>query len=90
MSVLSKAEIERRMKLPDYPDKLLITPLLSTDQIGSASIDIRLGSSIIIPKKTYVDRQDVTIGQMAKQMEHRLYDRVRLKYHSRFILHLIN
>ena len=87
MSVLSKAEIERRMKLPDYPDKLLITPLLSTDQIGSASIDIRLGSSIIIPKKTYVDRQDVTIGQMAKQMEHRLYDRVRLKYHSRFILH---
>lgn len=87
MSVLSKIEIERRMKLSDYSEKLVVTPLLSPGQIGPASVDIRLGSSIIIPKKAYVDRQDVTIGKMARQMEHRLYDRVRLKYHSGFMLH---
>jgi dCTP deaminase len=87
MSVLSKVAIENRMGEPNYPKKLIVTPLLSPDQIGPASVDIRLGSSIIVPKKTYVEKQDATDGEMAKQMEHRLYDRVRLKYHSRFMLH---
>lgn len=87
MSVLSKVEIERRMGEADYSKKLLVTPLLSAGQIGTASVDIRLGSSIIVPKKTYLEKHDVTDGEMAKQMEHRLYDHVRLKYHSRFMLH---
>jgi dCTP deaminase len=87
MSVLSSAAIQQRMKRADYAEKLVVTPLLSRHQIGPASIDIRLGSSIIIPKKAYVEKQDVTDGRVAKQMEHRLYDRTRLKYHSRFMLH---
>ena len=87
MGVLNKADIEERMRVSDYSKKLMVTPLLSPDQIGPASVDIRLGSSIIIPKKTYAEKQDVTNGDMARQMEHRLYDRARLKYHSRFMLH---
>ena len=88
MSVLSEKEIQKRMKpTGNYSDRLLVTPLLSQDQIGPASIDVRLGSSIIVPKKTYVEKQDVTNGEMARQLEHRLYDRMRLKYHSRFMLH---
>jgi dCTP deaminase len=87
MSVLSKAEIEKRIREESFSKKLIVTPLLSSAQIGPASVDIRLGSSIIIPKKTYVEKQDVTNGEMAKQLEHRLYDRIRLKYHSRFMLH---
>jgi dCTP deaminase len=87
MAVLSKADIERFMREENYEDKLVVTPLLSADQIGPASIDIRLGSSIIIPKKTHVTKQDVTEKEAIREMEHRLYDRTRLKYHSQFMLH---
>ncbi len=87
MGVLNRAEIIARIQEADYDRKLLITPLLSEDQIGTASVDVRLGSSIIIPKKTYVERQDVTDREMIRQTERRLYDFVRLKFHSKFMLH---
>jgi dCTP deaminase len=83
MGVLSKQELEGHIERGE----LFVTPLLSRDQIGPASIDIRLGSSIIIPKKTYVEKQDVTDREKIRQVERRLYDRVRLKYHSKFMLH---
>jgi dCTP deaminase len=87
MSVLNGHEIRRKMDEPDYDKKLVVTPLLSEDQIGPASIDIRLGSSIIIPKKTYVERQDVTDRATVRQVEGRLYDRTRLRYQTQFMLH---
>ncbi len=87
MPVLSKTDLETRIRETDYTKKLVVTPLLSADQIGEASIDIRLGSSIIIPKKTYVEKQDVTNRNTILQTERRLYDYVRLKYHSKFMLH---
>lgn len=87
MSVLTRANIIQRMKDSDYASKLLITPLLTEDQIGPASVDIRLGSSIIIPKKTYVDTQDVTDRSRIREVERRLYDRTRLKHKDKFTLH---
>ena len=87
MGVLNKAEIEKKMRELDYNDKLMITPLLTESQIGPASVDIRLGSSIVIPQKTYVDKQDVTDIKNAGQIEHHLYEHTRLKYNSKFILH---
>jgi dCTP deaminase len=87
MGVLNEAEIKKRMDATDYKRKLLVTPLLSEDQIGPVSIDVRLGSSIIIPRKTYVEKQDVTESSGIRQVEHRLYERRRLRYHSRFMLH---
>ncbi|HUJ11621.1 MAG TPA: dCTP deaminase [Verrucomicrobiae bacterium] len=87
MSVLSNVEIRNRIGRPNYKDKLIVTPLLSEKQIGTASIDIRLGSSIIVPKKTYVESHDMTRRKSVRQVERKLYDRVRLRYHSKFILH---
>jgi len=87
MPVLSKTDLETRMEETDYAKKLVVTPLLTEDQIGEASIDIRLGSSIIIPKKTYVEKQDVTNRKTILQTERRLYDHARLKYKSKFMLH---
>lgn len=52
MGILNRQEIIRRMQEQDYAEKLVVTPLLSEKQIGPASIDVRLGSSIIIPQKT--------------------------------------
>ena len=87
MSILNRKAIKERMATTDYKNKLLVTPLLSEDQITPASVDIRLGSSIIIPKRTYVESHDVTDPNVVKQVERRRYDRVALKYHAKFILH---
>lgn len=87
MSVLNNSAIKKLMLLTDYKEKLLVTPLLVEDQIGPASVDIRLGSSIVVPKRTFVGSHDVTDPKQAGQVEKRLYDRIRLKYHSEFVLH---
>ena len=87
MGILNKFELERLMRLEDFDDRLLVTPLLSESQIGPASIDIRLGSSIIIPRKPYVEKQDVTEPKSIRQVERRLYEHAKLQYHSKFVLH---
>jgi len=85
--ILNNQQIRLRMSESDYGRKLMVTPLLSEEQIGPASIDIRLGSSIIIPRRTYVESQDVTDPDVVQQVEKRRYDRIRLKYNSHFVLH---
>ncbi|MCP4704837.1 MAG: dCTP deaminase [candidate division Zixibacteria bacterium] len=84
---MNRTEIYSRMSLADYKTKLVVTPLLNEEQVGPASIDIRLGSSIIIPRKTYMDKQDVTDQKMIREVEERLYERSRLRHNSKFILH---
>jgi len=87
MSVLNKSALEALIRRTDYSEKLIVTPLLSSKQIGPASIDVRLGSSIIVPRRTFVSSHDVTDRKRVEQVEKRLYDRLRLKYHSEFVLH---
>ena len=87
MSVLNRSSIISRIKEQDYTKKLVVTPLLEESQIGPASIDIRLGSSIIIPRKTYVDKHDVTNRSMIRELERKLYDRSHMRYHDKFMLH---
>jgi len=87
VGILNREEIKSRMQRQDYKERLIITPLLSENQIGPASIDIRLGSTIIIPKKTYVEKQDITSRSSAQQVEKRLYERKSIKFNSKFMLH---
>ncbi len=87
MGILNTADIKRRISETDYAKKLVVTPLLSELQIGPASIDIRLGSSIIVPKKAFSEKQDVTDESMIRQVEERRYEKSRLKYNSKFMLH---
>ena len=87
MSVLNKLALQELMAGTDYKRKLVVTPILSEKQIGPGSIDVRLGSSIIVPRRTFVASHDVTDPQNVFHVEKRLYERVRLKYHSEFILH---
>jgi len=87
MSVLNKSALEELILRADYSERLIVTPLLSSKQIGPASIDIRLGSSIIVPRRTFVSSHDVTDRKRVEEVEKRLYDRLRLKYHSEFVLH---
>lgn len=89
MSVLNKSQLEAFISESDYRKRLLVTPMLDRKQIGPGSIDIRLGSSLVVPRRVFVGSHDVTDEDRARvsQVESRLYDRVRLKYHREFILH---
>lgn len=87
MSVLNRTAIETLLRQTDHRKMLVITPILDEKQIGPASVDIRLGSSIVIPKRTFVDSHDITDPSNASQVEKRLYERIRLKYQSAFVLH---
>jgi dCTP deaminase len=92
MGVLNRDQIINRINpegadKENYAQRLIITPLLDDRQIGPGSVDIRLGASIIVPKRTYVESQDVTNPMDSAQIEARRYTRIRLRYHSPFILH---
>ncbi len=88
MAVLNCQEIKHRIRdEQDYDKKLLVTPVLCEDQIGPASVDIRLGSSIVVSRKTYVAALDVTKQQTEPEVEKRLYERIRLRYFKPFVLH---
>jgi dCTP deaminase len=86
MTVLDKRRISARLKARGV-QRLVISPLLTLDQIGEGSVDVRLGPSIIVPRKTYVESQDPTQAERLRQVEWKLYERVRLRYHSKFVLH---
>ena len=87
MGVLNRKAIKVKVEERNYDKKLVVTPLLSEDQIGPASVDIRLGSSIIVPRKTYFEKHDVTERDEVQQLERRLYSRIQLKYGNKFVLH---
>jgi dCTP deaminase len=60
MAVLTKQELERRVRTPPgSPGRIGITPLLDSDQIGSDSIDIRLGSYFTVFRRTRMACLDV-------------------------------
>jgi dCTP deaminase len=87
MSVLKKRDIIDSINNKNYAKRLIITPLLEERQISAGSVDVRLGTSIIVPKKTYVDSQDVTKKEKVRQIENRSYDKVRLRPGNKFVLH---
>jgi len=47
VSTLTRSRIEDRLK-SEQGDRLVITPILSKNQIGDASIDVRLGNQFIV------------------------------------------
>jgi len=58
--ILSGEEIRRRMAL-DFPNKLVITPILSEEaqmRPANVGIDVRLGQEFIVAERTALDRID--------------------------------
>jgi dCTP deaminase len=86
LTTLNRDAIILRLK-SSSKKRLVVTPILCRSQIGPGSIDVRLGPSIVDPQKTYVESQDATDAARLKQAERRLYEKVRLKYNSKFVLH---
>lgn len=87
MTTLGQSELEFRLGSGVIAKRLVVTPILTQSQVGPSAIDIRLGSSILVPRKTSVGLHDVTSPEVALRIERELYDRVRLTYGERFVLH---
>jgi dCTP deaminase len=51
MSVFGREKITALMKAPLIKDRLIITPLMDENQIGPASIDVRLGNVFIVVRR---------------------------------------
>jgi dCTP deaminase len=52
MSLLSTAEIFNHMYEVNLDKRLVITPLLSQEQISDGTVDLRVGTDFIIPKRS--------------------------------------
>jgi len=51
MSVIGKAKIVEFLKKNPLSERLIVTPLVDENQIGDASIDMRLGNDFIVTRK---------------------------------------
>jgi dCTP deaminase len=48
VSTLTRARLEARLRGEDKLEPLVVTPILTTDQVGESSIDVRLGNQFIV------------------------------------------
>ena len=89
---LGRSELIRRMRLPG---DLSVTPLLSDEQIGAASIDLRMGNVVLMVRARGSSHVDpATVKQAALASEHvreielqQKHERYELPFRSAFLLH---
>jgi len=87
MAVLAKKEIKKYLD-KDFPNKLVITPLLNPgDQIGSASVDVRIGNEFLIIQRSNLPAIDPGIETNIETDIGKYQQRVRIGFGERFILH---
>lgn len=58
MSVLGRNRLEALLGHANVNERLIITPMLSREQIGDASIDIRVGNDFIVTKRGNLAKLD--------------------------------
>lgn len=63
MSVLNNSDILKKMN--DREDKLIISPILDTEQLGPASIDLRIGTEF----KVAINSREPVFGVIEKELE---------------------
>jgi len=83
--MLGRDAILAAMKRAD--DRLVITPLLESRQIGAASVDVRLGHQFIVLRKSplsHLDPGDTSIWASALR---RSQEKHRISLGNRFVLH---
>lgn len=88
-SVLTRKEIKERLRERDPARRLFITPLLSDDQIGRVSIDVRLGNVFIVFKRSSYSGLDVLEEgkeKLASRIEE-FQDRIYVPLGKKIFLH---
>ncbi len=91
MTVLTKESIIGELRKGQDGDGLLITPL-QLDQVGAASVDLRLGNEFIVFKRasiTSMDIQDLDnkLPNVDKYHVHKYQEKKRISETDKFVLH---
>jgi dCTP deaminase len=87
MTVLSKAQIRKRIFDENISTRLCITPITDIDrQIGEGTIDIRLGTRFIVFKGRKIETVDPTEDNIADRIRE-FQERIYIPYGKKFILH---
>lgn len=81
--VLGEDDLWARMRDPGADRRLVVTPLLSTAQVQSGSLDVRLGTDFILLKRSARGPIDPLAGDTVSDFQ----ERVRVEVGDRMILH---
>jgi dCTP deaminase len=85
MSVLGKLELIAAMNEEVLTDRLVITPLFRREQIGPASIDVRMGNEFISTRRGNIESIDE--GKLNENAKGRYQHRHFVDLGERFVLH---
>ena len=86
--VLGRAELLRHLGEPSLSNRLIITPLLDpTNDIGPASIDVRLGNQFIVMKRESFAVLDRAKLKDLRENLGRYQTRLVRNYDEEFVLH---
>lgn len=92
MTVLGRSELIKRMR--DHT--LVVSPILSRQQIGAASIDLRLGNVVLMVRARGASHVDPAAWNVRKSKKHsenielnrqQKYERYEIPFEARFLLH---
>lgn len=84
MSLLGTIDIRNAMERP-LVERLVVTPLLDPAQVGSASIDLRLGTEFLLLRRTR--RAGIDPGSASQKTVEDLQERVVVPMGEKFWLH---
>ena len=85
MTVLTRGAIWKALEGPK-DDCLVITPLFSLDQVGTSSIDVRLGNEFILFKRRNVDAIDIAKGELRRRLP-AYQEKIRIEFKESFTIH---
>lgn len=82
--LLRNEELRARLKAP-IADRLVVTPILDPDQVGPASIDLRLGTEFLVLRQTLESGLD--LGELSEARFEALHERIVVPYGGSIWLH---
>ena len=85
VSVLSNDELWSRIERSGDP--FVLTPMLDPDQVGAASIDVRIGHQFIILQRSEVPHVDSSKTDDLLDSLHRTQRKVRIQSKQKFVIH---
>lgn len=85
MTVLSRSVLWNRIHRSDDP--LVISPLLDVQQVGAASIDVRIGHQFIILQRSVVPHIDPGKPEFLQESLYRTQQKVRVQTRQEFVIH---
>jgi len=84
MTILTKNHIWKRLYSKDMKKRLVITPLISNDQVGLATVDLRLGTTFILFKSRRI--QTIQPSDTTPEKIREYQEKVVYRYGYEFVL----